>query len=458
MAAAKGSPKAAAKRSMKGSPKGARTVASFAALSGGPAIARGSSGSPGSPGSPLTPMYPVGMSLTGSPRGTKISAVENEVWELCVKTVRDQLKLDGCVFAVAITMGGTHGLIDTRQDKLAHDIRSKADPLIPLFVNIPKKLTMFQILAAPFTVPHYGEDDDFVKQTTASKQEMENFIRTPTPDNVMAIANTMKLSDSILPEFLSKTVPKDFNDSDGRVRHGLEQASFKSNIPISYTSYRNANVTDATVCAYPPWNITPTRKSTPCAVPLLNKTYLLTGDELREGHRTQNEWKFMLYYLGGDGKIKKFNILKHLIDKAPFARFSDWTDAKGGHELRPIENHAFITTENIVKLVYAVGFKTQLHVDVTCNVIRDGHGGGVLEEQERVLRRDLNLVYIPNQLEIQAGRVSSSGIDAMLRSLLVVPIAEGGGRRSSGKRRTGHQTKRRVRRSGRHRIRTRRHR
>ena len=460
MAAAKGSPKAG-KGSMKlakGSPKGAYAVASFASLSGGPAIAHGAPATPGSPpgsptgsppatpATPATPMYPVGMSLTGSPKGTGISKEEHELWNQCVRNVRDYLIADGCVFKVAITMGGTHGQIDTHQDGVLHDLRGKEAPLIPLFVDIPKKLTMFQILAAPFTVPHYGEDAEFVHQATASKLEMGEFLRTPSPDNVIAIANKMKLSDGVLPHFLSKTIPKDFSDSDGLVRHGLEQVASKKAIPISYTSYRNVNVADATVCAYPPWNIGTRDKpvsASQCAVPLLNKTYLLTGEEFRQGHKTQNEWKFVLYYLGKDGTIKKFNILKHLIDKAPFARFPEWTATKQ-HELRPSANYTFITTENIVKLVYAVGFKTQLHVDVTCNVIRDGHGGGVIEEQERTLRRDLNLVYIPNQLAIQAGTVSASGLDAMLRSLLLVPIAQGGGRRSSGKRRTGRQTRRRV--------------
>lgn len=456
------SPKAASKAASKAAAKGPHAAASFASPVGGPAIAQGSSPmSPMSPVSPVSPMYPVGslpMSLTGSPRGTGISSDEHKLWEQCVKNVRDQLDLDGCTSKVAITMGGTHGQIDTRRDRLAHDIRKKDTHLIPLFVDIPRKHKMFQILAAPFTVPHYGDDSDFIKQLIASKPEMEAFLRAPTPDNVMAIADKMKMSDDVLAQFLSITKPltKDFDDSDGKVRHVLEKVAFKKSIPISYTSYQNANVASADVCAYTPWNIGASHKSGSAAhcsaVPLLNKTYLLTGEEYREGLKRQNEWKFILYYLGKDQTIKQLNILKFLIDKAPFVRFPEWVDVKG-YDLRPIGNHMFITTENIVKLIYAAGFKTQLHVDVTCNVIRDGHGGGVSEEQERMMRRDLNLLYIPRQLAIQAGRVSVSGLDAMLRSLTDVPIAEGGGGVGRCRRRRsshGHDRRRQTRRFVRH--------
>jgi hypothetical protein len=432
------------------------------------------SGSPDSPGSPSTskksgsPKKRAIASSTafaagpapGSPRSTGaigLTPEDRKMWKECIKVVRSQL--GDITGNVAITMGGTHGQINVNTQKdVLHE--SRTEHKIPPFVDIPRGHNMFQILAAPFTVPHYGDDENFKKQFASSKSEMTAFLETPTPtpEQVISIADKMKRSDDILPEFLKQTLPEHYDDSDSDVRSKLEKVATSRGIPVSYTAYRNVNVADA--CSYPPWNIgTAATKSAPsarCNVPLLNKTYLLTWNEYREARELENEWKFTLYYLGKGGKLESFNILKALIRFAPITKQPDMAEDKK-YELRQAANYLFISTQNIIDLVHDLGFTTQLHVDVTCNVIRDGVGRGLRVEQEKTMRRDLNLLYIPHQLAIQNGTVSYAGLDATLRKLLVVKIADGGGGGSSRRYRRSRQARitRRYRR--RQRITRRRH-
>lgn len=425
--------------SPKGSPKGSKgaRASSFASLSGmpGPAIA---------PGSPKSPK----MSPKSSP--IMFGPEDHETWKRCVDVVRGQLgEITG---NVAITMGGTHGQIDvsTNVDK-QHSTRIETK--IPPFVVIPRGYTMFQILAAPFTVPHYGLDDDFKKQIAVSRAEMMTFLtaRTPTPVHVMDIADKMKTADDFIHDFLKKTLPANYTDHEDKVRSKLEKVATARGVPISYTSYQNANVNDARVCAYPQWNIGATAASAAaaghCNVPLLDKTYLLRRSEYAVRLDMENEWKFTLYYLGKGGKLESFNILDALIRFAPIAKHPDMMKEKK-HSLRQSSEFMLITTQNIINLVHDLGFTTHLHVDVTCNVIRDDLGRGLSITHERTMRRDLNLLYIPHQLAIQTGRVSVSGLDALLRKLLFVPIAEGGGRHRRGS--NGHHRRRQTRRSVRH--------
>ena len=400
------SPKSPSKKS--GSPK-KRATASSAAFASGPAH-----------GSPRSPRSPGAIGLAPEDR---------KMWKECIRVVRSQL--GDITSNVAITMGGTHGQINVNTQKdVLHE--SRIEHKIPPFVDIPRGHNMFQILAAPFTVPHYGDDENFKKQFASSKPEMIAFLETPTPtpEQVISIADKMKKSDDILPDFLKQTLPEQYDDSDSDVRSKLEKVATSRGVPVSYTAYRNVNVADA--CSYPPWNIgTAATKSAPsahCHVPLLNKTYLLTWKEYREARERENEWKFTLYYLGKGGKLESFNILKALIRFAPITKHPDMAEDKK-YELRQGANYLFISTQNIIDLVHDLGFTTQLHVDVTCNVIRDGVGRGLRVEQEKTMRRDLNLLYIPHQLAIQNGTVSYAGLDATLRRLLVVKIADGGGGR-----------------------------
>jgi len=419
-----------------------------------------------SPAVLVSPRVPNRLASAGmTPRGLPITELEAEIWQQCILNVTN--RLGRITSKVAITMGGTHGQIDLHSDKTKPGTRQ--DNHIPSFVrNI--KSEVYGIIAAPFTVPHYGDDEDFKTIFAASEPEMLEFLGADRYDKsrsgyrkttqlnhnaeVIAIADKMRSTDTTSSIFSKKQLNGDFKDSAGIARHALEQASLESGMPLTYTSYRHGDYTRG-------WGNN--RSSVHTSVPLLNKTYLLTGDELREGEGTQHEWKFMLYYLGNDGEMKSINILEPLLIGAPFTRFTQFADDKGGHSIRPLISHKYITTSNIVKLIYAVGFKVHLHIDVTCNVIRREGGFGFTPHNERLVRMNLNSLYIPNQLAIQTGhiRIRSKTLAGLLVALGNASIA-GGGRHcsSSGKCRTGRQSRRHVRHhsSRRQRIRTRRHR
>ena len=388
---------------------------------------------------------------------------EQAMWRECVAVVRE--KLGEITGNVAITMGGTHGQINVNTHKSPlHDTRTEFK--IPPFVAIPRGLDVFQILAAPFTIPHYGVEADFERQVAASSVELESFLRTPvpTPMQVVAIADKMKSGDLRIGDLLQKTLPAEYRDSDGQVRSKLEKVATmrRAPVPISYTAYKNANVNDPRVCAYPQWGVgdaavaagsapaaaaAASARSLSCEVPLLDKTYLLTEKEYKTGVRErEHEWKFTLYYLGKGGRVMSFNILKALIQFAPIARHADMMEEKH-HALRQDGMYKFITTQNIVDLVHGLGFTTHLHVDVTCNVIRDGAGYNLQVGQEKTMRRDLNLLYIPHQLAIQVtGRVPD-GLVELLRELLYVKIAgSDGGGYARTRTRTRTRTRRRHRR------------
>jgi len=416
------------------------------------------------PADPVSPTVPDNTASAGmTPRGLPISELEAAIWQQCIENVAR--RVGRITSKVAITMGGTHGQIDLHSDQTKHGTRQ--DNHIPSFVHNIKS-EVYGIIAAPFTVPHYGDDEDFKTIFAASEPEMLKFLGADRYDTsrsgyrkttqnhnakqVIAIADKMRSTDTTSLTFSNNTLIREFKDSDGIARHELEQASLNRGMPLTYTSYRHGDYRGG-------WGSQVSVRS----VPLLNKTYLLTGDELRKGGSTQHEWKFMLYYLGKGGKMESINILEHLLNGAPFVRFSQFVDDKGGHSIRPLISHRYITTSNIVKLIRAVGFKVHLHIDVTCNVIRREGGFGFTPHNERLVRMNLNSLYIPNQLAIQTGhiRIRSKTLAGLLVALGNASIA-GGGRHcsSSGKCRTGRQSRRHVRHhsSRRQRIRTRRHR